>query len=290
MCTAPSRFIIASLMSNKILVVGATGNVGRVLVPLLVAKGESVKAATRRPATYDTPGAEPVAFDYERPETFAPALEDVGRVFFLARSADTVADKVCIPFVDQAVAAGVRHLVFMSAMGVEEDEEILHRKIELHVMATGVAYTFLRPNWFFQNFSPSFILPMIQKDGTIRLPAADARVSFIDVRDIAAVAALVLTEPGHERQSYTLTGGEALTHHEVAKLISAAAARPITYVPISDNDLRNASPDPGQSEIAIRFFQEMRKGFTAPVSPDVAHLLRRPPITMAQFVAESAET
>ncbi|HRV96460.1 MAG TPA: NAD(P)H-binding protein, partial [Anaerolineae bacterium] len=180
-------------MSHKILVLGATGNVGSALVKFLVEKGEQVKAATRHPADYPPTGnVEPVALDFERPDTYASALVGVDRVFAITKTADIHADKTLNPLIDQAKAAGVAHIILMTAMGVDQaPEDVPIRRVELHLINSGVDYTILRPNWFMQNFSPGFLLPMIQQGGTFYLAADDTKTSLIDARDIAAVAAAV---------------------------------------------------------------------------------------------------
>lgn len=282
-------------MSNKILVIGATGNIGHTLVRLLAEKGAMVKAATRQPHTYTAQtGVEAVAFDYDRPESYAPALAGVDRVFAIPKNADPVAQETLNPFIDAAKAAGVSHVVLSTAMGVDQaPPDLGYRQVELHLMQSGMAYTILRPNWFMQNFNPGFILPMIQQGGAIYLPAGDAPVSFIDTHDIAAVAAKVLTEPVHGGREYTLTGGTALTYAEAAALISKAAGREIRYVPVPDEAMREALTGAGwwsgQVELMVGLFGGVRQGWAAPVVPTLAELLGRAPITLAQFAAENAE-
>lgn len=282
-------------MAHKILVIGATGNIGHTLVRLLAEKGEMVKAATRHPHTYTAQtGVEAAAFDFDQPESYAPALAGVDRVFAIPKNADPEAQKTLNPFIDAAKAAGVKHVVLSTAMGVDQaPPDLGYRQAELHLMQSGLAYTILRPNWFMQNFNPGFILPMIQQGGAIYLPAGDAPVSFIDTHDIAAVAAKVLTEPGHTSQEYTLTGGAALTYAEAAALISKAAGREIRYVSVPDQAMREALTGagwwPGQVELMIGLFGGVQQGWAAPVVPILSELLGRAPISFEQFTAENAE-
>ena len=152
-------------------------------------------------------------------------------------------------------------------------------------------YTFLRPSWFMQNFSSGFIAPMILGMGGIFLPAADAKTSFIDVRDIAAVGIAALTEPGHAGKAYALTGGQAFTYGEAAEILSLAAGKPIHYVALSEEDFSSSLAaqgwQPGQIAMFAGLFQGVRQGWAAPVSPDVAAVLGRAPITLEQFAAGS---
>jgi uncharacterized protein YbjT (DUF2867 family) len=279
-------------MFNQILVFGATGNVGRRLVEMLAAQGVGVKAATRQPASYDGPsGVEPVDFDLDRPETFGPALAGVDRAFVIARSGDARPQKALNAFFDQAKAAGVRHIVFLTAAGAEMNEEVGLRKAERHLMACGLDYTLLRPTWFMQNFSSGFIQPMIAHMGAIYLPAGDGKTSFIDAGDIAAVAAVALTQPGHAGQAYTLTGGEALSYGEAAAIISEVAGRPVGYVAIPNEAFRQSLLDNGLPAESAAFmaalFQPVEQGGAAAVSPAVATILGRAPVTFRQFASEN---
>ena len=280
-------------MSPKILVIGATGNVGHTLVELLAEQGSSVKAATRHPETYTAaPGVEAVAFDYKQPDTWAGALDGVGRLFVLAQGAgDDKPEDAMIPFLDQAQAAGIGTVVLMTAMGVDQTERGL-RKVELHLMASGLAYTILRPNWFMQNFT-GYMGEMIQQQGGLYMPTGDAKSSFINTHDIAAVAAAALTEDGHAGKEYTLTGSEALSFAEAVAVLSDVAGRAIPYGAVSDDDTREALSGAGWAsgdiDLMLYLYNGVRQGWYAPVSPDVSDVLGRPPITLRQFAEENAD-
>src|SRR5438132_8027723 len=127
---------------------------------------------------------------------------------------------------------GVRHVVNLTAMGVEMLEGMALRKVERYLEDSGIGFTHLRPNFFMQVFSGGPLLTDIRSTGAIHVPAADARISYIDARDIAAVAAAALSEAGHVGRAYNLTGGQALDHHEVVHAISESAGRAVRYVPI----------------------------------------------------------
>jgi uncharacterized protein YbjT (DUF2867 family) len=280
-------------MSEHTLVFGATGNVGRRLVDILAAQGVPVRAATRQPAGYDGPqGVEAVDFDLDRPETFGAALAGVGHVLVIARSGDAQPETALSAFFDQAKAAGVQHVVFLTAAGVEMNEEVGLRKAERYLMASGLDYTILRPTWFMQNFSAGFIQPMIAQMGAIYLPAGDGKTSFIDAADIAAVAAVALTQPGHAGQAYTLTGGEALGYDEAAAIISEVAGRTVGYVAIPNDAFRQSLLDNGwpanSADFMANLFRPVEQGWAAAVSPAVATILGRAPITFRQFAEANA--
>ena len=151
-------------MSEKILVIGSTGNVGTHLVQLLAEEGQAVKAATRQPQNYPVRmKVEAVKFEYEDSSSYAPALEGVDRVFLLAKTTDPEPQNTLNPFIDAAVKAGVRHVVLMTAKGAEQSEDAGLRKVEKHLIASGLAYTILRPSWFMQNFYPGFCIRVLRR-------------------------------------------------------------------------------------------------------------------------------
>jgi uncharacterized protein YbjT (DUF2867 family) len=278
-------------MGNKVLVVGATGLVGSEVVKALLERGVHVKAASRKGA--ELPGAEATIFDFDRRATVESALAEVDRVFLLTPSQSlTEAEEVVPPLVQRLGTAGVRKIVCMTGISADRAGAPMN-EIEASVKESGIAYTLLRPNWFNQNFAPGFYLESINRAGGLFLPVADAKTSFVDTRDIGAVAAVALTEDGHDGREYTLTGPEALDHSEVCAILSEAAGREIPYTPISDDDLRNSLRRTGLPDKAIepmvRLYQITREGICAVVSDDVGSVLGRPPITFAQYAKDYAE-
>jgi uncharacterized protein YbjT (DUF2867 family) len=283
------------MVSETILVVGATGRVGGELLNLLVERRKRVRAATRDPSRYGfRASVETVGFDFDRPDTFAAALEGVQKVFLVARPGDNHSDRAAVPLIDEAKKRGVRLIVNLTAIGVERDETFMLRILEKYIEASGLAYVHLRPNWFMQNFDSGPIFADIRATGAIHLPAADARVSFIDVRDIAAVACTALTDARHVGKSYTLTGAEALSHFEVAAKISVASGSTVSYVPISEGSAQAALAARGvPSDLIARwteFFQKVRRGFCEPLSGDVEAVLGRPPILFDRYVKDYARS
>lgn len=281
-------------MPGQILVIGATGSVGSELVRLLCRKGVSVRAASRAAAARprsDGP-VESVEFDLERPKTFAPALDGVDRVFLIARPGDDHADRVAFPLIDEMKRQRVRHVVNLSAMGVETSEDMPLRKVERYIEDSGVGFTHLRPNFFMQIFSAGSLLMDIRSTGALHIPAADAKLSYIDVRDIAAAATAALSEPGHVGKAYTLTGAQALDHYEIASVISEATGTTIQYIPISEEAARKALEAAGLSaERATRligFYRLVREGFCEPVSSDIQTILGRRPTSFTQFARDNA--
>ncbi|MEN6497751.1 MAG: SDR family oxidoreductase [Thermoguttaceae bacterium] len=284
-------------MAGPILIIGATGTVGSELVAQLRGKGESVCGATRKPAEAarrSSPADEYVEFDLERPETFVQALQGIDRVFLMARPGDDHADRVALPLIDEMKRQGVRHVVDLSAIGVEKREEMALRKVEQYLERSGMEFTHLRPNWFMQVFTGGPLLAGIRAAAAIQIPAADARISYVDVRDIVAMAAAALTEPGHAGKAYTITGPQALHHQEIAEQISGATGKAVRYVPISEETARKALQSAGfppeRVERLIGFYQFVRAGFCEPVSPDTETVLGRQPISFERFANDYASS
>jgi uncharacterized protein YbjT (DUF2867 family) len=279
------------MTKTDVLVIGSTGRVGSELVRQLVAQGKTVKAATRNVSAGAFPeSVKAVHFDFEKPETFAPALIDVDKVFLIARPGDNHSDQAAQPFVDEAKREGISLIVNLTAMGAEMDETFMLRVLEKYIESSGVPFVHLRPNWFMQNFDSGPIYAEIQLANTIHLPAADAKLSFIDSRDIAAVACKVLCNPGYENKALTLTGNEALSHFDVTAKISGVAGRTISYVPINEESARSGLEAKGiPSGLVERwtdFFRKVRTGLCAPISLDVETVLGRPPINFDQYVKD----
>ncbi len=282
-------------MSHTILVIGASGKIGSELVRLLSEKHIPVQAATRNPSLLGRqlpPTARAVLFNYDRPATFAPALKGVEKVFLMARPTDPHSDRVAIPFLEEAKKHGVRLIVNLSAIGVDRVDAFVLRVLERYIEDSGIPCSHLRPNWFMQNFSTNPMLADIRTTGALHLPAGDAAISFVDVRDVAAAACEVLTNPRHAGKAYTLTGGEALTHFQVAETISAVAGKPVRYDPISEEFARtaltNAHVPPDIVERWTEFYRMVREGFCAEISESVGQILGRPPMTFRQYAADYA--
>lgn len=278
-------------MQDKILVTGATGNVGRALVDCLVEMGAPVCAAVRDPQrTHDfSASVETVALDLADPTTYAPALTGVKRLFLMRPPAITDIEHTLKPFVAMATEMGVRHITFLSLLGAESNRFVPHYEVEQLLMAGGVPYTFLRAGFFMQNLDTTHRAEIRDRD-ELFIPAGQGKTAFIDVRDIAAVAAKTLTEVGHAYQAYPLTGEESLTYDEVAEILSAQLGRRIRYA--NPNPVRFAwrhwrTGEPlGYVGVMTMIYLTTRFGMAAKITPDVRRLLGRAPRTLRQYVAD----
>ena len=282
-------------MKETVLVTGATGKVGSALVGLLRGRGVAVKAGTRRPGRARErlgPDVDTVELDYGRAETYDAAVEWADRLFVVAPPFDPRASEHLASFVDWAVQAGVDHVVLLSAMGAGERDDLALRGVERLVEGTGVDWTFLRPNVYMQNFHPGFLGREIRARGRFQLPAGDAPVSLVDARDVAAVAAEVLTGGRHAGRAYTLTGPEALDHYRVAAILSEVRGAPVEYVPIDDDAMRGRLVDVGwpadHADVVVDFHRSIRSDDRAAVTGEVEDLLGRPATSFRQFAEEHA--
>jgi uncharacterized protein YbjT (DUF2867 family) len=270
----------------KILVTTPSGKVGQELVAILKSQGVSLRlgAHSVEKARAAFPGLEVVKLDHHDPATHAAAVAGVDAVYLASPGDFPSAPEKAL--VDAARRAGVKKVVKLAAMGIEHTDNPL-RQVEEHVRASGLAYTFLHPTWFMQNFTTSGAGPI--KAGTLAEPAGDAKTAFIDARDIAAVAARALTEPGHEGKTYTLTGADLLSRAEVVQVIGQALGRPVAYVPVTDEQFRAAVKGvltPSYTELLSHLYGIVRAGHTAVTTDTVQQVLGRPPISFARFVKD----
>jgi uncharacterized protein YbjT (DUF2867 family) len=219
-----------------ILVTGATGSNGSEIVKRLAAQNIPVRAMVRqrnRAGAIALPNVELVEGDFDRPETLLSALSGADRAFLVTNSS-AHAEAQQLAFVEAAKQSGVAHIVKLSQFAANADSPVrflrYHAAVEAAIQASGMAYTFLRPNLFMQgllNFKST-----IATQNAFYAAIGDAKVSMIDVRDIADVAIAALTGTGHEGKIYDLTGSQTLTHTEAAHYLSDAIDRKITFVDI----------------------------------------------------------
>ncbi len=272
---------------NKILVTGASGTVGSLLVEALVAQGHNVKAASRTGRRFD--GAEAAPFDYAKASTYAPAFEGVDRLYLLMPADSLQVEAFLLPVVAFAAERGVK-VVMQSVMGVEHDPQDPYRKVEIALQSALSSWVILRPNWFADNFHGVWAPAVAQ--GEIALPAADGASSFIDARDIAASAAAALTTDRFDNQAFTLTGPQALSYWDAAALLSHASGCKIAYTPISDEAFVAAMQRQGwpvaNARMLAGLFSAVRQGHTAAVSDGVKVLTGELPRRLAQYAADHA--
>lgn len=271
--------------TGRILVTGPTGTVGGPLLVLLTERGLPVVAGARAP-TRVPPAVESVALDFTRPETFDAALTGVDRVFLMRPPAIAETERYIRPFIVVAERRGVRHVVFLSVMGV--NRALPHWRVEQDLRASTLSWTFLRPAFFAQNLETAYRADICDHDA-VRVPAGRGRTSFVDTRDVAAVAALVLGDPApYAGRAYTLTGPVALDYHQVASMLSAELGRAIDYTPPTllgyRRELRRRGYPSDYATVQLVINVVARLGLAARVTDTVEQLLGRPAAPLATYL------
>lgn len=219
-------------MAEKILVTGSTGTIGKALVKALQSRGASfVAGVTNEQRGKDVLGEDvpTVVFNYEREVTYQTATAGVTKVFLLGPPLRTDMDTLVLPFVEHLKVTGINRVVYVSALGLEHVKKLpFHTRVVEALKTHGFDYTILEPTFFAQNFK-NYEWENITQRGITFVPAGDGKVGFVDVEDIALVAATVLTGDGHEGRSYTITGPELLTYGEAAEQLSEVLGKPVHY-------------------------------------------------------------
>ena len=279
-------------MQTNILVIGALGNVGAEVVKCLQTKGVGVRAADLFPERVTQrfgEGVEPVYFDFSKPETYAAAFQGIHKLFLMRPPQITDIQKIMVPALEAAKAAGVKQMVFLSLIGIEQNKIVPHYKVEQWLLSSGLDYTLLRCSFFMQNLNTVHRAEIRDRD-EIYVPVGKAKTSFLDVRDIGAVAALALTQPGHEKKAYDLTGSEALDYYQVAELFSQVLGRKITYKNPSGfgffvRQLQNKSKLMF-ALVTTWLYSNTKSGMADVLTGEVEHLLGRKPILMRQYIED----
>lgn len=266
------------------LILGSTGKTGSRVAAELNQLGLPVRTAARS-------GAD-VRFDWSRRASYAPALDGIGRVYLVAPilRLDFAGDVSA--FLDEAEAAGVEHVTFLSAYGMEHaPEEVATRAVELDLLVRkSMSHTILRPAWFMQNFSETFLRPI---DGAIIVPTGDGAEAFIDASDIAAVAAASLADPqAHAGAAYSLTGPEALTVAQAADLLREETGQTVKHLDLDREAwvagaIANGIP-PEYGAVLRQLTETIASGHGSRPDGTVERVLGRSPRTFRTFARANA--
>ena len=280
---------------TKVLVTGATGNAGSRVVRELRGHGASIRALVRDPdrAAEKLGGVELAAGDFSDTASLRRALEGVGHVFLTsADGPQKVEHETAV--IDAATAAGMPLIVKLSTIGAEVGSPLppfdWHGRIEEHLRRSAVSAVILRSSSYMSNLLAS--AEAIRHTGKLFAPADEARIAMIDPRDIAAVAAVVLTTDGHEGQTYEFTGPEAITYERIAEELSAATSRPVEFVDVPEEAARQGFVEAGMPawlvEHLIELFRIIRQGALEWTTDTVRLLTGREPRSFAEFAREHA--
>lgn len=271
-------------------VTGATGNAGGAVMRALLASGEQVRALVRTGRQSTLPdGAEPVVGDLNRPDTFAEALTGASGAFLLSgyeRMADLLA---------ALHRAGVPRVVLLSssaAPGGDLTNAVARYHIESErlVRDSGLSWTFLQPDTFMANVFRW--LPQLRAGDVVRLPFAGVPVAAIAPEDLGAVAAVALTGDGHDGRSYRLSGPESLRPADQVAIVADAIGRQVRFEAQPDDEAHAEMSTTMPAEYVDAFFRFFVDGTLdeSEVLPTVEQILERPPMTLAQWAEQHADT
>jgi uncharacterized protein YbjT (DUF2867 family) len=278
-----------------ILVTGASGNIGSELVKKLSSAGLKFRAASHGKKLGPAPGCEVVDVDYANAESVRAALKGIDAVFLLVPFAPNQAE-LDATVAEEAKRAGVKLIVKSSVIAADKEGYTIarwHRAGERAIEKTGIAHCFLRPNTFMQNMN-NFFAATIKSQGAFYIPAKDSKTSFIDVRDVASVAAKVLTEKGHEGKAYELTGPESLTFGQLAEQLGAVIGKKVGYVDLPPAEYKKSMLGYGVPEWMVDGMIDLDRyaieGGCAEVTGTVEKITGRKPIAFAQYARDYAAT
>jgi uncharacterized protein YbjT (DUF2867 family) len=278
-----------------ILLTGATGTIGKATLSALRAAGAQVRVATRAPDKIRQQGVEAVAFDWDKLDSYRPAMEGADKLFLLTPNSERQ-----VGYVLQAVAiakrVGIKHIVRLSVLGADAEPGVIlgrqHLAAEKEIRHSGIAWTVLRPTFFMDNFTNYYgVNP--NADGQVFLPNGDGKAAWTDPDDVGEAAARVLTGQGYEGKVFDLTGPEALSTAEALALIGEELGHKYTYVDVPEDAARKAMEDSRMMpEWLVDAFLELnavvRHGYSANVTTGLKDLLGRAPHSVRDWARRLA--
>jgi uncharacterized protein YbjT (DUF2867 family) len=288
---------------RTILITDPTGTVGNAVIKLLASSSDQTNQIIR--VAVDTKNkvdklkhAHEIAnIDYTRPETIADALNNVDRLFLRIPPSVEMVD-ISSSFIKEAKKNGVKFIVKLSTMGADLQPGYtsgrLHRQVEKIIEESGIPFAFLRPNSFMQSFLTRSS-QTLKNQNAFYLPAGDGKISFVDARDVAAVVVEVLTKNGsqHKNKVYDITGPEALSHSQVAEILSKETGRRISYVDISEEDARNRMKKMDVEDWfidnAMELYNIYRTGHRSQTTDVIEQLTEQKPTSFLQFARDYAQ-
>jgi uncharacterized protein YbjT (DUF2867 family) len=285
-----------------ILVIGGRSKIGGALIAELLGRGQQVRALVRagEPAGGLPAAAEAITGDLGDEGSLVTAMAGVEKVFLLS-SPHPGAVGWHRNAIDAARRTQVQLMVRSSILGADRESPAgfisAHTACDRYLEESGLPYVIVRPNLFLQNV-PESTIPSIDASGTFYVNAGEARISMVDTRDVAAVAAVALTEPGHASAHYDVTGPEALSYTDVAAKLTSVMGRRISYVGASDDAVRQALLGAGLTgwfaDALVGLYQDYRRsgtgGYAAQVTGIVQRLTGRPARSLDDLTGEIAST
>lgn len=275
----------------KVFVYGGSGLVGGHLIKELQKNGHEVWAGSRKPESQKKESNLTWVYaDSKETKKGLEILEAVDAAYFLSPPGETNQYEILSPWIEKAKQVGLKKLVLMTAMGVDHaPPEAPFRKTEILLEGAGIPWNIIRPNWFMQNFN-SFWIAGIKQDGKIYFPGGNATVSFIDARDIASVASVLLTTDDFVNQAITLTGKESLDHVQVAKYLSSVSGKKIEYVDVDpkvfESSLVSAGLSKDYAAFLVMIAGALKEGFASPIVDSVQKITGKEPISFQKYAED----
>jgi uncharacterized protein YbjT (DUF2867 family) len=279
-----------------ILVTGASGQVGRQVLEEVLKTGKPVKAMYRsaEDARSALSGVEAVIADFADKASLAKALQGIEAIYLVCSPIPQLVELES-NVIAACKQASVGYVVLNSALGAGDYPKSFpswHRKVEDNLKASGLRYAIFRPNSFMQNIA-AYNAPSIRAQGAFYSAMGEAKLSLIDVRDIAVILAKALTIPAaFAGKAIDLNGPEAFSYSEIAAKISRVAGRAVQFVNIPEEVQRKSMLDLGMPEWQVNALLELQQYYTvagkgAEVTPPIKDFLGRPPITLDQYLNEN---
>ncbi|MFC1826552.1 SDR family oxidoreductase [Thermodesulfobacteriota bacterium] len=281
-----------------ICVTGAGGTVSSEIIKQLESANAPYRAAhfsNEKAQAARARGIDAVVIDYNRPEVLHEAFQGCDKLFLLGPNVLNQT-QFELNAIEAAQAVGVLHIVKQSVMGADQEAfslALIHRPVEKTIESSGLVWTFLRPNNFMQNVV-TYMGDTIRAEAAFYSASGEAKISHVDVRDIAAVAVKALTEPTHAGKVYTLTGPEALTYDELANELSKVLGRPINHISLPPSDLKQGMLAEGMlEEIADRMLdleRYFREDQASRITNDIKQVTKNAPRPFAQYARDCASS
>ncbi|MER5740510.1 MULTISPECIES: NAD(P)H-binding protein [unclassified Streptomyces] len=274
-----------------VLVTGATGRVGRHVVGELVEQGLPVRAAHRQ-VSRPSGTAPRVTFSFTDPQTWREAMRGATSMFVMRPPQISDVKKDMLPALSAAREYGIKRMVLLSLQGADRNPAVPHHALERWLRDSGLEWTFVRAGFFMQNLSTTHAAE-IRDRGQIIVPAGSGRTSFVDARDVAAVAVRALTGDTLVRRAVTPTGAQALTYAEAADLLGAELGRTIDYTspgPVAFWRHRRALGTPrAETAVMLALYSACRFDLAAGITRDVQDVLGREPVSFDRFAHDERE-
>lgn len=279
-----------------ILITGASGSVGKaVLLEAIIRTKSNIRSMYRskEEAIKAPTGCKPILADYADKRSLLKALDGVTSVYVVCSPIPQLVELES-NMLDACKESGVKHVVLNSAMGAGDCGKSFpswHRKVEDKLKTTGLSFTILRPNGFLQNIV-AFNAASIRAQGAFYAAMGDAKVSYLDIADIAVAAVKALSGGAHAGKTYELNGPEAISNQELAKRISKVAGRTVNFVDIPESAQREAMLGLGMPDWQVTALLELqqyyKQGGGAKTDGLLKSLIERDPITLDQYLTANA--